>query len=78
MAKLTTSKRNALSDSDFTGPGRSYPDDTKNRAKNALSRVSQFGSPAVKSQVRAKVHKDYPDIGKERKPETRTRGVKRG
>jgi hypothetical protein len=76
MAKLTAAKRNALPDSEFTGPGRSYPDDTKNRTKNALSRVSQFGSPALKQQVRAKVSKDYPDIGKQRKPEMRKRGVK--
>ncbi len=68
MARITTAERKALPASKFAGPGRSYPDDTVNRARNALARVSQFGSPAVKAEVRAKVHRDYPGIDSDRHP----------
>jgi hypothetical protein len=63
MAKLNAAKRNALPSSDFAGPDRSYPDQDESHARNALSRVSQFGTPAEKAQVRVKVHRDYPSIG---------------
>ena len=33
-------------------------------ARNALSRVSQFGTAELKARVRAKVHKKFPTIGK--------------
>ena len=64
MAKLTTKQRKSLPSKSFAGPDRSYPVDTANRARNALSRVSQHGSPEVKAQVRAAVHRKYPSIGK--------------
>ena len=64
MAKLTTRGRKNLPTSSFAGPDRSYPVDTANRARNALSRVSQHGSSEVKAQVRAAVHRKYPSIGK--------------
>lgn len=64
MAKLTSSDRNKIAGKNFAGPDRSYPDEDKSHARNALSRVSQNGSPAVKAEVRAKVHSKYPDIGK--------------
>jgi hypothetical protein len=64
MAKLTAKKRNALSTSTFAGPDRSYPIPDKSHARNALSRVSQFGTAALKAKVRAKVHKKFPEIGK--------------
>lgn len=54
MARLTAAARNALPDSDFAGPNRSYPVEDAAHARNALSRVSQFGSPALKAKVRAK------------------------
>lgn len=41
MSKLTTKARNALSTSQFAGPGRSYPLPDKNHARNALARVAQ-------------------------------------
>lgn len=41
MAKLNAARRNALPDSKFAGPDRSYPVDTKNRAANAKARASQ-------------------------------------
>lgn len=51
MAKLTAAKRNALPDSDFAGPNRTYPVNDKAHAANAKSRVSQFGSSSLKSKV---------------------------
>lgn len=63
MAKLTSKQRNSLPSSSFAGPDRSYPIEDKAHARNALSRVSQYGSPAEKARVRAKVHAKYPDIG---------------
>lgn len=65
MAKLTSKHRNDLPAKEFAGPSRSYPIDTPNRARNALSRVSQFGYPELKAEVRAKVHRKYPGIGKD-------------
>lgn len=64
MAKLTAKSRNAIPTSSFAGPKRSYPIEDRSHAKNALSRVSQYGSPALKAQVRAKVRAKYPGMGK--------------
>ena len=64
MAKLTARARKKLPGKDFAGAGRSYPIQDKAHARNALSRVSQFGSPSEKARVRAKVHAKYPGIGK--------------
>ena len=64
MAKLTSEERNKLPSKSFVLPGqRKYPIQNEAHARNALSRVSQFGSPALKAQVRAKVHAKYPSIG---------------
>ena len=63
MAKLTTKARNAIKSSNFAGPHRSYPIEDRAHAANALARVSQFGSPALKAEVRAKVHSRYPGMG---------------
>jgi hypothetical protein len=63
MSKLTSKQRKKLPSSVFAEPGkRKYPLDTKNRAKNALARVSQHGSPAEKAAVRRKVHGKFPGI----------------
>lgn len=63
MAKLTAAARKAIPAKDFAlGKGR-YPIEDKNHARNALSRVSQFGTSAEKATVRAKVHAKYPNIG---------------
>ena len=64
MAKLTAGKRNALPGKAFAGPDRSYPVNDMSHARNALSRVSQFGTDDLKARVRAKVHKKFPTIGK--------------
>ena len=50
MAKLTTAERNKLPDSDFAEPSkRKYPIEDKAHQRNALARVSQFGSAKEKS-----------------------------
>ncbi len=64
MAKLTTAGRKRLRSSVFALPGRRYPIEDKNHARNALARVSQHGTPSEKKEVRAKVHSKYPGIGK--------------
>jgi hypothetical protein len=64
MAKLTAATRNKLPSKAFAGPDRSYPIEDRSHAKNALSRVSQFGTAALKAKVRAKVHRKYPDLPK--------------
>jgi hypothetical protein len=63
MSKLNAKRRNALPGGDFAGPDRSYPIEDASHARNALARVSQFGSPSLKARVRAKVHKEWPSIG---------------
>lgn len=60
MAKLTTEERNALPSSDFAEPSlRKYPIEDASHARNALSRVSQFGSSKEKAVIRGKVKKNY-------------------
>jgi hypothetical protein len=41
MAKLTAAKRKQIPSSEFAGPDRSYPVDTRNRAVNAKGRADQ-------------------------------------
>jgi len=62
MAKLTTKARNALPDSKFAGPGRSYPVQDASHAANAKARASQQVkagnlSPSSKAKVDAKANK---------------------
>lgn len=64
MSVLTAKKRNALPTSTFAGPHRSYPINDMSHARNALSRVSQFGTAELKAKVRAAVHRKFPGIGK--------------
>ena len=61
---LTTKARRAIPTKDFAGPDRSYPIHDEAHARNALARVSQFGSPALQARVRAAVHRKFPNIGK--------------
>ena len=61
--RLTTKARKAIPGSSFALPGRRYPIEDASHARNALSRVSQYGSPAEKSRVRSAVHRRYPGIG---------------
>jgi hypothetical protein len=68
MAKLSTAKRKSLSAKSFAEPKeRKYPIENKAHAKNALARVSQFGTPAEKTKVRKAVKAKYPSIGKKDK-----------
>lgn len=66
MAKLTTAERNALPNSDFAGPDRSYPIENASHTANAKSRVSQFGSPSLKEKVDSSVSKKFPNFGKKK------------
>lgn len=60
--KLTSAARKAIPLKSFAGPDRSYPIENASHARNALARVSQHGSSALKANVRAKVHSKYPSI----------------
>ena len=74
MSKLTSSERRHLPESDFVYPhghqhagkkaGGAYPIPDASHARNALARVSQYGSAQEKARVRAKVHARYPGMGK--------------
>lgn len=77
MARLTYKGRQHLAKKTFAtkptksakkrGAKGSYPIPDAAHARNALSRVAQFGSPAQKAQVRAAVKKHFPGIGKSKK-----------
>lgn len=62
MARLTQGERDKLPAQDFAGPDRSYPVADQSHARNALARVSQFGTAELKKRVREKVHRKFPDI----------------
>lgn len=64
---LTTKARKALRKSQFAIPGKepgpgSFPIPDVAHARNALARVSQFGSRAEKAKVRAAVRRKFPGI----------------
>ena len=71
---LTTKARESMPKSDFALPGKgsgakgsgsgSYPIPDASHARNALARVSQFGSSEQKAEVRAAVHRKFPAIGR--------------
>jgi hypothetical protein len=71
VAKLTAKARKAIPSKEFAGPDRSYPINDASHARNALSRVSQNGSPALKAKVRAEIHNKYPSIGDKSKSRER-------
>lgn len=65
MAKLTTKARKRMKDSSFALPRqRAYPIPDLSHARNALARVSQFGTDAEKSKVRRAVEKKFPSLKK--------------
>ena len=75
--KLTTAGREKIKSKNFALPKeRSYPIHDKAHARNALSRVSQFGSSEEKKKVRAKVHAKYPNIGDKKEDEGKEKGEK--
>ncbi len=61
-AKLNAKRRKAIPSSTFALPGRKYPIHDRRHARNALARVSQFGTPEEKAKVRAAVRRKYPTI----------------
>lgn len=77
MARLSYSKRKSMPTKEFADPGSrdkgkgGYPIPDKAHARNALARVSQFGSSEQKSRVRAKVHAKFPGIGKSSRKSSR-------
>ena len=64
VAKLTAKARKAIPTKSFALPGRRYPINDASHARNALARVSQFGSSEEKARVRGVVARKYPKIGK--------------
>lgn len=63
MAKLTYRARKKLPRKAFAIPEeRAYPIHDIAHARNALARVSQFGTPEEKRRVRAAVARRYPQI----------------
>ncbi|MGD9730158.1 MAG: hypothetical protein AB7V39_27790, partial [Nitrospiraceae bacterium] len=71
-SRLTTSGRKHIKKGNFALPSErskthgkgGYPIHDLKHARNALSRVSTFGSPEEKSKVRAKVYAKYPGLKK--------------
>ena len=68
MTKLTYKKRKKLSKKEFALPGGKpgskgrYPIEDKAHARNALARISEFGTAREKAIVRGKIHKKFPSI----------------
>lgn len=63
MAKLSYEERKDLPKKDFVfKKKRAYPIEDKSHARNALARVSQYGSPSEKAKVERAVHSKYPGI----------------
>jgi hypothetical protein len=68
MANLTTKGRKRMKKDEFAIPDKkAYPINDKEHARNALSRVSQNGTPAEKAKVRKAVYKKYPSLKKSKK-----------
>jgi hypothetical protein len=71
-SKLSYKQREREPKKDFVFPGKKtkknpagkggYPIPDKSHARNALSRVSRFGTSSEKKAVKAKVHKKFPAI----------------
>lgn len=64
MAKLTTTGRKHIKAENFALPGKRYPIHDMAHARNALARVSQYGTPAEKARVRKAVYAKYPSLKK--------------
>jgi hypothetical protein len=61
MAKLTTAKRNALPNSAFAGPNRTFPINDRTHAIKA----EQLGRPGpeLRAKIDAKVARKFPGLG---------------
>lgn len=63
MSKLTTEERKKLEAREFAiKEQRRYPIPDRSHGANALARVTQYGSPEEKKQVRTSVCEKYPDL----------------
>lgn len=60
--EMTAARRRRMSPSSFALPGRRYPIDTIGRARNALTRVAQHGTPTEKQKVRRAVARRWKSI----------------
>ena len=60
MAVLKAAERNALPGSTFAGPHRSFPIPDENHARAALSMAHNAADP---SEIRAAVHRKFPEVG---------------
>jgi len=60
---LDANARKQIAPENFALPGKRYPIHDAAHARNALARVSQHGTPAEKSRVKAAVLKKYPNMG---------------
>jgi len=68
MAKLTYQKRKKLPGKVFAIPEeRAYPIHDIAHARNALARVSAYGTSEEKRRVRAAVYRRYPSLKKGKK-----------
>ena len=60
---LTSEERDALPDSAFALPKtRQYPIHDLSHARNALARVSRYGTPEQKTKVENAVYRRYPEL----------------
>ncbi len=67
MSKLTYAQRQRLHPQSFAlEKERKYPLNDISHARNALARVSAFGTKAEKQEVRREVYAKYPELRKER------------
>lgn len=67
MAILKYKQRSRMKDKSFAIPKeRKYPIHDISHARNALSRVSAFGTPAEKAKVRKAVYEKYPSLKKKK------------
>lgn len=69
MTVLTAAARDKLPAKAFALPGDRYPIHDESHARNALARVSQYGTPEEKAKVRAAVHARYPHMGTDHAPQ---------
>ncbi|MEX3929753.1 hypothetical protein AB4Y36_38080 [Paraburkholderia sp. BR10936] len=59
---ITAKGRARIAPENFALPGKRYPVNTPARARNALARIAQHGTPAEQRKVQNKVARRYPGI----------------
>jgi hypothetical protein len=73
MSKLSYEEKKELPKKEFVIKKKkgemkgSYPIEDKAHARNALARVSQFGSSEEKEKVRKAVHRKFPSIDEKKR-----------